>query len=155
MSEYHFFPLILLAGQPPSSPSPRAAASNNDDDDDTMALLQYRKIVDYEEQQTAFEDFLVKFKTSPQETITHAIGQISIADEDLSDDEYDFMDEDDGAQEARRRAKEAQRQPRHKYVDMMQQLADRMLDEVLVELDDIASVSKMWPAHGASKDLLG
>ncbi|KAI1843303.1 hypothetical protein JX265_007777 [Neoarthrinium moseri] len=103
-----------------------------------MALLQYRNVVDYEAQEAAFEDFLTKFKTSPQDTITHAIGQISIAEDDLSD-EYDFMDEDDDAHEQRRRQKAAQRQPQHKYAERMQQLADRTADEVLIELDDLAS----------------
>lgn len=108
-----------------------------------MALLQYRKVVDYEAQQAAFEDFLDKFKTSPQDTITHAIGQISIDEDDLSDED-DFMDEDgEAAQHDRRRKKAAQRQqPKHKYVELMQQLADRAIDEVLIDLDDIVSVSK-------------
>lgn len=105
-----------------------------------MALLQYRNIVDYEAQQAAFENFLEKFKTSPQHSITHAIGQISIDEDDLSD-EYDFMDEDEEAHEQRRRDKRAtQKLPEHKYADMMQKLADRTLDEVLIELDDIATV---------------
>ncbi|KAK8020815.1 DNA replication licensing factor mcm7 [Apiospora arundinis] len=105
-----------------------------------MALLQYRKVVDYEAQQAAFEDFLDKFKTSPQDTITHAIGQISIDEDDLSDED-DFMDEDgEAAQHDRRRKKAAQRQqPKHKYVELMQQLADRAIDEVLIDLDDIVS----------------
>ncbi|KAK6084230.1 DNA replication licensing factor mcm7-like protein [Seiridium cupressi] len=114
-----------------------------------MALLQYRNLVDYEAQQAAFEDFLQKFKTSPQDTITHAIGQISIDEDDLSD-EYDFMDEDDGAQEQRRRQKAAQRQPKHKYAELMQGLADRTIDEVLVELDDIAS----WEADSEEAQVL-
>jgi hypothetical protein len=105
----------------------------------TMALLQYRYVVDYAAQQAAFEDFLENFKTSPQDTITHAIGQISIDDDDLSD-EYDFMDEDDNAHEQRRREKAAQKQPKHKYADVMQKLANRAIDEVLIELDDLASV---------------
>ncbi|KAI0877577.1 DNA replication licensing factor mcm7 [Hypoxylon argillaceum] len=102
-----------------------------------MALLQYRNIVNYEAQQAAFEDFLQKFKTSPEETLTHAIGQISIDEDDLSD-EYDFMDEDE-APEQRRKQKAASKQPRQKYADMMQKLADRSLDEVLIELDDIVT----------------
>lgn len=104
-----------------------------------MALLQYRNIVDYEAQQAAFEDFLERFKTSPQDTITHAIGQISIDEDDLSD-EYDFMDDDDNAHEQRRRQKAAQKLPKHKYSDLLQKLSDRAIDEVLVELDDIVSV---------------
>ncbi|KAI1436785.1 DNA replication licensing factor mcm7 [Xylaria sp. CBS 124048] len=101
-----------------------------------MALLQYRNIVDYEAQQAAFEEFLERFKTSPEQTITHAIGQINIDDDDLSD-EYDLMDEDDEAHEQRRRQKAAARQPKHKYAEMMQKLADRSIDEVLIDLDDL------------------
>jgi DNA replication licensing factor MCM7 len=83
----------------------------------------------------AFENFLSDFKTSPQETITHALGNINIDEDDLSD-EYDFMDEDDNAQQQRRRQKEKQA-PRHKYKDMLQQLADRKISEVVIDLDDL------------------
>ncbi|KAI1118969.1 DNA replication licensing factor mcm7 [Nemania sp. NC0429] len=103
-----------------------------------MALLQYRNIVNYETQQAAFEDFLEKFKASPEQTLTHAIGQINIDEDDLSD-EYDFMDQDDEAHEQRRRQKTASKQPKHKYAEMMQKLADRSIDEVLVELDDLVT----------------
>lgn len=103
-----------------------------------MALLQYRNIVNYEAQQTAFEDFLDKFKTSPEQTLTHAIGQINIDEDDLSDDD-DLMDEDDGSHERRRREKAASKQPNHKYADIMQKLADRSIDEVLIELDDLVT----------------
>ncbi|KAI0394835.1 DNA replication licensing factor mcm7 [Xylariaceae sp. FL0594] len=103
-----------------------------------MALLQYRNIVNYEAQQAAFEDFLVNFKTSPEQNITHAIGQINIDDDDLSD-EYDFMDQDDDAHEQRRREKAASKLPKHKYAEMLQKLADRSIDEVLIELDDLVT----------------
>ncbi|KAK6954113.1 hypothetical protein Daesc_004075 [Daldinia eschscholtzii] len=102
-----------------------------------MALLQYKNIVDYAAQQAAFETFLEKFKTSPEQTLTHAIGQINIDEDDLSD-EYDFMDRDDEEHEQRRREKAAAKLPKHKYADLMQKLADRTIDEVLIELDDIA-----------------
>ncbi|KAI0378046.1 DNA replication licensing factor mcm7 [Hypomontagnella monticulosa] len=102
-----------------------------------MALLQYRNIVDYEAQQAAFENFLEQFKTSPEQTLTHHIGQVQIDEDDLSD-EYDFMDQDDEEHERRRREKVAARMPKHKYADVMQKLADRTMDEVLIELDDVA-----------------
>ncbi|KAI1384927.1 DNA replication licensing factor MCM7 [Hypoxylon trugodes] len=102
-----------------------------------MALLQYRNIVDYETQQAAFQNFLEKFKTSPEQTLTHAIGQINIDEDDLSD-EYDFMDQDDEEHERRRREKAAAKSPKHKYADILQKLADRSIDEVLIELDDLA-----------------
>ncbi|KAI1335617.1 DNA replication licensing factor mcm7 [Xylariaceae sp. FL0016] len=105
-----------------------------------MALLQYKNPVDYEAQQAAFEEFLSSFKTSPEQTLTHAIGQINIDEDDLSD-EYDFMDEDDDAteRERRQRQRKPSKLPKHKYADVLQRLADRSIDEVLIELDDIAS----------------
>ncbi|KAH7034803.1 DNA replication licensing factor mcm7 [Microdochium trichocladiopsis] len=103
-----------------------------------MALLQYKSIVDYEAQQRAFEEFLQGFKTSPEQSIAHAIGQISIDEEDLSDDDYDFLDETEGSR-SRRRTNNVSKEPTYKYADMLQKLADRTLDEVLIELDDVAS----------------
>jgi DNA replication licensing factor MCM7 len=88
----------------------------------------------------AFESFLSDFKASPQETITTALGNINIAEDDLSDDD-DFMDEDDNAQQQQqRRQKKAPKQPpRHKYKDMLQQLADRKITELVIDLDDLQS----------------
>lgn len=88
-----------------------------------------------------FTSFLLDFKTSPEQTITTAIGNINIGDDDLSD-EYDFMDEDDEAQHQRLREKARRRTPQYKYKDMLQQVKDRKLGEVLVDLDELASVSK-------------
>ncbi|KAJ4296120.1 DNA replication licensing factor MCM7 [Collariella sp. IMI 366227] len=101
-----------------------------------MALLQMKSPVSYEAQLAAFGNFLSDFKCSPQETITHALGNINIDEDDLSDD-YDFMDEDDNAQQLRRRQKA--QPPRHKYRDMLQNLADRKTTEVVIDLDDLYS----------------
>ncbi|KAL2161594.1 hypothetical protein VTH06DRAFT_8156 [Thermothelomyces fergusii] len=119
-----------------------------------MALLQMKAPVDYQVQQAAFESFLSDFKTSPQETITHALGNINIDEDDLSDD-YDLMDEDDDdddddaqqdsrRQRAQRRQQQKQQkqQPRHKYREMLQQLADRKLSQVVVDLDDLDAYEK-------------
>ncbi|KAF3762564.1 MCM-domain-containing protein [Cryphonectria parasitica EP155] len=102
-----------------------------------MALLQWKAPVDYEAQLTAFKTFLQDFKASPAESITHALGNIDIGEDDL-DDEYDFMDEDDEEEERRRQERANKKKPHHKYRDMMRQLADRKIDEVLVDLDDVA-----------------
>ena len=64
---------------------------------------------------------------------------MNIEEEDL-DDEYDFMDEDDEADERRRQDRANRKNPYHKYKDLMQELANRDIDEVLIELDDIAQV---------------
>lgn len=46
---------------------------------------------------------------------------------------------DDNEDEERRRQQRADRKkPYHKYRDLMRQLADRKINEVLVELDDIS-----------------
>jgi DNA replication licensing factor MCM7 len=61
------------------------------------------------------------------------MGSITIGDEDL-DDDYDFMDEDG------QRAQMDKTAPRYKYKEQLQQLADRTLDELVVDLDDLVSV---------------
>ncbi|SPN96661.1 probable DNA replication licensing factor [Cephalotrichum gorgonifer] len=105
-------------------------------------LRQYRAPVNYADQQVALEHFLSEFKTTPQEeTITHALGNITIDEDDFSD-EYDFLDEDEDAQEQRRqeRRERAQRRkgPHHKYKELLQDLADRKIQEVAIALDDLA-----------------
>lgn len=53
------------------------------------------------------------------------------------------MDQDDEVHEQRRRQKAASKQPMRKYAEMMQKLADRSIDEVLIELDDLVTVSPL------------
>lgn len=66
------------------------------------------------------------------------MGNVTIDEDDLSD-EYDFMDEDDEAGERRRRDKEQQRAPHHKYKETIQKLADRTQEEIVIDLDDLAT----------------
>ncbi|KAL2016529.1 hypothetical protein VTK56DRAFT_3423 [Thermocarpiscus australiensis] len=106
-----------------------------------MALLQLRAPVDYAAQQAAFENFLSDFKTSPEQTITTALGNITIDEDDLSDD-YDFMDQDDEAHQRRQQEKARRRTPQHKYKDMLQELADRKINEVVIDLDDLHSYER-------------
>nr|AHL18130.1 DNA replication licensing factor [Remersonia thermophila] len=105
-----------------------------------MALLQMKSPVDYEVQLTAFQNFLSDFKASAQDTITTVLGNINL--DDFSDDD-DFMDED-GANAPRRsqRAAKQKEAPRHKYKDMLQQLADRKISQVVIDLDDLAAYEK-------------
>jgi len=67
------------------------------------------------------------------------MGDITIDEDDLSD-EYDFMDDDDEAGARRQQEKERRRTPQHKYKEVLQQLADRTLDEITVDLDDLHAV---------------
>ncbi|KAI8720737.1 DNA replication licensing factor MCM7 [Fusarium sp. LHS14.1] len=101
-----------------------------------MALREFKAPVSYEKQQHAFQDFLTGYKTSAEQTITTALGNITIGEDDL-DDDYDPMDEDN-QNGNRGQDKERQRTPHHKYKDMLQQLADRVIDEATIDLDDLA-----------------
>ena len=87
----------------------------------------------------AFQEFLKGFKTSPEHTIATAMGNITIDEDDLSD-EYDFMDEDDDTGERRRQEKEQRRSPQYKYKQLLQELANRTIDEITIDLDDVATV---------------
>ncbi|KAK0392704.1 hypothetical protein NLU13_2199 [Sarocladium strictum] len=105
-----------------------------------MALRELKPLHDYEAQQSAFETFLKDFKTSPEQTITTAMGNITIDEDDLSDEDYDFMDDDnEQAREERRKERAARRTPQPKYKLMLQQLADRTIDEMTIDLDDLAA----------------
>ncbi|KAI9167012.1 DNA replication licensing factor mcm7 [Paramyrothecium foliicola] len=113
-----------------------------------MALREFKAPVNYESQQNALQLFLTDFKTSPEQTITTAMGNITIDEDDLSD-EYDFMDEDDQAGQRRRQEKERQKTPQYKYKNLLQQLADREIDEMRVDLDDLAS----WESTAGDENL--
>lgn len=66
------------------------------------------------------------------------MGNVTIDDHDISDDD-DFMDEHQSA-ERRRQEKERRREPHHKYKDVLQELADRTANEIVIDLDDVHSV---------------
>ena len=86
----------------------------------------------------AFEEFLVNYK-SAQTDLDLAVEDLNI-DGDGTSDEYDFMDDVTGGKDARR-PNGQYKEPRKKYMDMLQKVADRALDEVTIELDDLDNVS--------------
>ncbi|CAG8976654.1 hypothetical protein HYALB_00002170 [Hymenoscyphus albidus] len=118
-----------------------------------MALLQFRAPVDYEQHQTAFEDFLQNFKTSPAANITHALGGMNIDEDDLSDD-YDFMDEDDEGQDERRRTRSHAKAPKLKYMDLLRKIADRQEEEITIDLDDVEQFDKLLDDNGTPMKLV-
>lgn len=97
-----------------------------------MALLQFRAPVKYSEQQAIFKDFLQNFKSF--ET-ADAIEDLNLH-EDV--DEDDLMEDAgaDGEQTTERRRKE----PKVKYMQILQDVADRVKDNVVIELDDLQAV---------------
>lgn len=71
------------------------------------------------------------------------MGNVTIDEDELSD-EYDFMDDDDEtAGDRRRQERERARTPHHKYKDMLQQLANRTIEEVRIDLDDLSTVGRI------------
>lgn len=79
------------------------------------------------------------FKTSKTTSAADALQQMNIDDDDFSD-EYDFAESDEEAQEARRAARKEASRPQHKYMDILQKVANREEDEITIELDDLAEV---------------
>ncbi|TVY86704.1 DNA replication licensing factor [Lachnellula willkommii] len=119
-----------------------------------MALLQFKPPVDYEEHRMAFEGFLQTFKTSPAASITHALGDMNIDEDDLSD-EYDFMDEDDDeGQNSQRQARSKAKMPKLKYLDLLQKVADRYEEEITIDLDDLAKYDRLSEENGQPLNLV-
>lgn len=106
-----------------------------------MALLQYHSPVDYAAQLDGFKDFLKHFKTlqsSSEAAATEAMEDLNI-DGNRTSDEYDFMDDvedEEGVEHGARRRKE----PKLKYMQILQDIANRDINNIVIELDDLEVV---------------
>lgn len=90
----------------------------------------------------AFEEFLSNYKSTQTDldtAATDAFQDLNI-DGDGTSDEYDFMDDVAGGKEARRPLGQPP-EARRKYMDILQKVADRQLNQVTIELDDLDNVS--------------
>lgn len=106
-----------------------------------MALLTHKSLVNYVEQQAAFEDFLQTFKSSATEAVEQLEG-LNLGEDGLSD-EYDFMDDvDDRTSTQRSRRQGRSRNPKPKYMQMLQDVADRVTSEILIDLNDLEAYEK-------------
>lgn len=85
----------------------------------------------------AFEDFLLNYK-STQTDLDLAVQDLNI-DGDNSSEEYDMLDDVTGGKDARQ-PNGQYKEPKRKYMDMLQKVADREVDEVTIELDDLDNV---------------
>ena len=89
----------------------------------------------------AFEDFLLNYKSTQTDldlAATDAFQDLNI-DGDATSDEYDFMDDVTDGKAARHVGHHTE--PKRKYMDMLQKIADRQIGEVTIELDDLDNVS--------------
>lgn len=90
----------------------------------------------------AFEDFITNYKstaTDSDQLAADALQDLNLDDDGLSD-EYDFMEDVGNGKESRQRGGQPAA-PRRKYMDMLQKVADRQLNQVTIELDDLDNVS--------------
>jgi hypothetical protein len=109
-----------------------------------MALNQYQAPVDYAAQLDGFKDFLKHFKTlqsTSEAAATEALEDLNI-DGNRTSDEYDFMDDVDEGAGARRR-----KEPKLKYMQILQDLANRDASNIVIELDDLEIVSLFGTRH--------
>lgn len=109
-----------------------------------MALLQYHAPVDYAAQVDAFKDFLKHFKTlqsTSEAAATEAMEDLNI-DGNRTSDEYDFMDDLEDEQGAEARGPRRHREPKLKYMQILQDIANRDVSNVVIELDDLDVVSQ-------------
>jgi len=82
---------------------------------------------------------LQTFKSSSTEA-TEQLQDLNLG-EDGQSDEYDFMDEsDDGAAGQRSQRQEHNRDPKKKYMQILQDVADRVTSQITIDLDDLDAV---------------
>ena len=67
--------------------------------------------------------------------MTDALVHMNIDDDDLSDEN----DSDEDARQTRS-ARQQAREPKAKYIDMLQSVANRQRDEIIIDLDDLSEV---------------
>ncbi|KAJ4321766.1 DNA replication licensing factor MCM7 [Neodidymelliopsis sp. IMI 364377] len=101
-----------------------------------MALLTEKALVNYEEQEAAFVDFLKHFKSSSTEAEEQLEGLNLNANDD---DEYDMVDgEDDPAPGSQSR----NRPSKVKYMNILQDVANRARSDILIDLNDVEAYEK-------------
>lgn len=93
----------------------------------------------------AFKDFLQNFKSSSTEA-EDALDDLHLDGDGMSD-EYDFMDDADNGGATRRRATRS----KAKYMNMLQDVADRKTSQVLIDLDDLEQYEKSLDEEGVSQ----
>lgn len=91
-----------------------------------------------EEHAVAFEDFIRNFKSDTEEA-EDALKKLNL-NENGTDDEYDFMDESDDGEAARKSSRRQHSKSGRKYMDMLQSVADREISHITIELDDLDTV---------------
>ncbi|QDS67626.1 hypothetical protein FKW77_004302 [Venturia effusa] len=112
-----------------------------------MALLNLRPPINYTDQQSAFEDFLKSFKSSTVEA-SDALEGLNL---DGDGEDYDFMDDADVPND---RTRSSQQAPKAKYMKLLQDVADRKVSDIVIELDDLEQYEKTLGDDASTLKLL-
>lgn len=80
-------------------------------------------------------------------------------DDDALSDDYDLLDDSDDAEQERadrREQRAAARLPQKKYVKLLQRIANRVENEITIELDDLTTVrtlqyGRIWRAYANAR----
>ena len=88
----------------------------------------------------AFGDFLSSFKESASTSEKAATDALDALNLEEHDSDYDFMDDADEQDGQRRTRRSQARSPKKKYMDVLQDVADRKRQDICIELDDLAIV---------------
>ncbi|KAF1929552.1 DNA replication licensing factor CDC47 [Didymella exigua CBS 183.55] len=102
-----------------------------------MALLTEKALVNYEEQEAAFVDFLKHFKSSST-AAEEQLERLTLGG-NANDDECDMADDSDGPAPSQRA-----RRSKSKYMDMLQDVANRVRSDILIELNDVDAVRRPY-----------
>ena len=79
------------------------------------------------------------FKATTSNDTADALGDLNINGDD-GDDEYDFMDDEAGAARQQRDGRQAAPKSKFKYMNLLQDVADRTISNITIELDDLDEV---------------
>lgn len=91
----------------------------------------------------AFQDFLQNFKSkSSSAEAADQLQGLNINEDDLSD-EYDMMDDSDDPAPAGSNS----RNGKQKYLQMLQEVADRERQDIVIDLNDLEAVSDVDTAR--------
>ncbi|EGD95397.1 DNA replication licensing factor Cdc47 [Trichophyton tonsurans CBS 112818] len=115
-----------------------------------MALFPLRLQINYEEEKNVLKEFLQNFKSS--QSASEASATEAISGLNLDEDDLDALDEMDEDGEENGRTTGERREPKLKYMTLLQEIADRTKNHIVIELDDLDKFMKSAP-EGPHSDL--
>ncbi|KAF1836620.1 DNA replication licensing factor CDC47 [Decorospora gaudefroyi] len=104
-----------------------------------MALFNTAAPVNYDEQEAAFVDFLKNYKSTSTEAADQLQGLNLNGNGDGGEDEYDMVDD---ADDPAPNGTQSRTKSKLKYMNQLQEVANRMRDEIQIDLNDLEAYEK-------------